>query len=211
MQGIIQHADIILASKSPRRKQLLETAGLRFKVIPSGIREEDFITSDPKTYAVRLAEAKVQKVAKDFPDSWVIGADSVVWIENRLLEKPDTLEDARQMMALLSGKTHYVYTGYAITCVNRNYLFSDVATTAVDFKSLSDREIEWYIHTREPYDKAGGYAIQGLGAFMIRRIRGSYTNVVGLPLCEVICRLTQEGVIDREPKQPQLHPLREIN
>ncbi len=211
MQGIIQHADIILASKSPRRRQLLETVGLRFKVVPSGIREEAFSLCAPEIYAERLAEAKAREVAKNFPESWVIGADSTVWIEGCLLEKPDTISDARRMLERLSGKTHYVFTGYAIVCMKNNYLSSNVITTAVDFKTLSDKEVEWYIRTQEPYDKAGGYAIQGLGAFMIRQIRGSYTNVVGLPLCEVIERLSREGVIERGIKQPQPHILKEIN
>lgn len=189
---------IILASQSPRRRRLLEAAGLVFRVIPSQIREEDFEARDPAAYARILAEAKARDVAETHPDSWVIGADSIVLIDGQILEKPASISDARRMMGLLSGKTHQVLTGYAIHHAGDAHAFSDVAITEVTFKPLTEEEIEWYTQTPEPYDKAGGYAIQGLGSFMVKRINGSYTNVVGLPVCEVLDQLYRLGVISRQ-------------
>jgi len=189
---------IILASQSPRRRRLLEAAGLAFRVIPSQVREEDFEAVDPLIYTGTLAEAKARDVAKKHPESWVIGADSIVLIDGKILEKPASISDARRMMELLSGKTHQVLTGYAIVHAGDAQAFSDVETTEVTFKPLTFEEIEWYIQTPEPYDKAGGYAIQGLGSFMVKQIKGSYTNVVGLPVCEVLDQLYRMGVISRK-------------
>lgn len=186
---------LILASESPRRKDLLETAGLTFVIVPSLIDENDYSLSDPKTHVKLLAEIKAENVSLKYPDSWVIGADSIVVIDGNILEKPKSISDARQMIQSLSGKVHHVHTGYAIFCRKKSHFFSDVESTSVLFKPLTEKEIEWYIHTPEPYDKAGGYAIQGLGSFMIKQINGSYTNVVGLPVCEVIDHLYKQGVI----------------
>lgn len=193
MQQLRIESKIILASKSPRRQFLLENAGLEFTVYPSRVKEAEFAITQPRDYAMTLAEAKANDVADMYPDSWVIGADSIVWANEKLLEKPRSVEEARDMMAQLSGRTHYVFTGYAIVCRAKAQAFSDVSETAVTFKDLTPAEIEWYIATDEPYDKAGGYAIQGLASFMIKRIDGSYTNVVGLPLCEVMTHLIRQG------------------
>ncbi len=196
MQQLKIDSQIILASKSPRRRFLMENAGLEFTVYPSRIREAEFsVTTRPQDYVKRLAEAKAGDVADLYPDSWVIGADSIVWVDGQILEKPRSVDAARAMMEQLSKRTHYVFTGYACVCRARAHQFSDVSKTAVTFKELTSAEIEWYIATDEPYDKAGGYAIQGLGSFMIHRIDGSYTNVVGLPLCEVMDHLVKQGVI----------------
>ncbi|RJP87698.1 MAG: septum formation inhibitor Maf [Desulfobacteraceae bacterium] len=194
----IVSAPIILASQSPRRRRLLEAAGLIFRVIPSQVQEEDFKAVNPATYVKVLAEAKARDVAEKHPDSWVIGADSIVLIDEKILEKPASLSDARRMMAILSGKTHQVLTGYAIISGENRHSFTNVETTDVTFKPLTEEEIEWYIQTPEPYDKAGGYAIQGLGSFMVKQIKGSYTNVVGLPVCEVLDQLYRLGVISRQ-------------
>lgn len=195
-----RHDRIILASASPRRRDLLKTAGLRFDIIPSRIEEDVFgvsDASDPGEYVRTLAVAKAGDVAESNPDAWVIGADSIVLIEDRILEKPVSVDDARRMLNLLRGNTHQVFTGFAICRRSAGFLHSDVIVTDVIFKSLSDSEIEWYIHTPEPYDKAGAYAIQEVGSFMVRSIKGSYTNVVGLPVCEVIDCLTRQGALDR--------------
>jgi septum formation protein len=199
MQQLRIESRIILASKSPRRRFLLENAGLEFAVYPSRIKEAEFPIVQPRDYANTLAEAKANDVADMYPDCWVIGADSIVWANEKLLEKPRSIDEARDMMRQLSGRTHYVYTGFAIICKARSHNFADVSETAVRFKDLTSSEIEWYIATDEPYDKAGGYAIQGLGSFMIERINGSYTNVVGLPLCEVMDHLIKQGVIMPDP------------
>jgi septum formation protein len=186
---------IILASKSPRRKSLLEQAGLLFRVIPSNIDETSIPISSPENYVRVLSEAKVNDIAPEYPDKWVIGADTIVLQEGRILGKPDSKTEARAMLKRLSGQTHQVLTGYAICCKSKNRSFSETITTDVLFKTLTNTEIEWYIHTQEPFDKAGAYAIQGLGTFLVKRINGSYTNVVGLPVCEVIEFLVKEGVL----------------
>jgi septum formation protein len=186
---------LILASQSPRRRYLLEQAGLRFEVVPSGIDEAGFALTSPDRYVRRLAEAKALDVAAAHPDAWVIGADTIVLIDATVLGKPGGREEARAMLQRLSGRTHQVYTGYSICCRRRERTLTDVAVTDVTFKTLSDDEIEWYIHTDEPFDKAGAYAIQGLGTFLVRRINGSYTNVVGLPVCEVIEVLIEAGAV----------------
>lgn len=183
---------IILASKSPRRKYLLEQAGLSFSVIPSSFDESTVPISSPETYVKILAEAKANDIAEKYPDKWVIGADTIVLIGGDILGKPKSREQARTMLKRLSGQTHQVFTGYSICCKDRQRQFSEAVITKVLFKNLTDQEIEWYIHTKEPFDKAGAYAIQGLGTFLVKSIHGSYTNVVGLPVCEVIEFLIKE-------------------
>jgi len=136
-------------------------------------------------------------VAQRFPESWVIGADTVVVIENTVLGKPRTQSEARHMLEALSGKTHRVLTGYCICCKNAKRSFSRTVETKVLFKPLTDREMDWYVSTREPFDKAGGYAAQGLGSSLIQRLDGSYTSVVGLPVCEVVDYLVKQGVVER--------------
>jgi septum formation protein len=185
---------LILASSSPRRSYLLEQAGLTFTVIPSSFDENSVSLSTPETYVKTLAEAKAADVSKAYPECWVIGADTIVVIDGKILGKPDSKEQARTMLKRLSGKTHQVFTGYCICCRDRERSFSDSVKTDVLFKNLADNEIEWYINTSEPFDKAGAYAIQGLGTFIVKSIKGSYTNVVGLPVCEVIEFLIEERI-----------------
>ncbi|MDY6793003.1 MAG: Maf family protein [Thermodesulfobacteriota bacterium] len=187
---------LILASMSPRRSYLLEQAGLRFTVIPSGFDENLISPSTPESYVKALAEAKATDISRKYPESWVIGADTIVVINGTILGKPDSKQQARTMLKSLSGKTHQVYTGYCICCRAKEIVFLDTVKTDVLFKNLSDREVEWYINTSEPFDKAGAYAIQGLGTFIVKSIKGSYTNVVGLPVCEVIEFLIQQSVTD---------------
>lgn len=188
-------ASLILASKSPRRKHLLEQAGLKFSVIPSDFDETSVAMSDPASYVRALAEFKALDISHKHPDSWVIGADTLVLSDKQVLGKPGSDEEAREMLKRLSGKRHQVLTGYCICCRARKQLFSETVKTDVQFKELRLEEIDWYIGTGEPSDKAGAYAIQGLGSFLVRSIKGSYTNVVGLPVCEVIEFLTREGAI----------------
>jgi septum formation protein len=186
---------LILASKSPRRRYLLKQAGLSFTVIPSRFDERAVELSSPENYVKLLAEAKANQVADDYPESWVVGADTIVMINGTLLGKPGSRSEARRMLKRLSGETHQVFTGYCICCKAVKRSFSEVIKSDVTFKNLSDAEIEWYIRTEEPFDKAGAYAIQGLGTFLVKSINGSYTNVVGLPVCEVVEFLIKEGVI----------------
>ena len=186
---------LILASKSPRRRYLLEQAGLSFSVIPSDIDETAIPLSPPEIYVKVLSEAKAESIAKKYPEKWVIGADTIVLKDGVVLGKPGSIDEARSMLKQLSGQTHQVFTGYSVLCKAKNRKFSETVQTEVLFKNLTDEEIEWYIHTKEPFDKAGAYAIQGLGTFLVKRINGSYTNVVGLPVCEVIEFLIQEGIV----------------
>ena len=186
---------LILASQSPRRRYLLEQAGLTFAVVPSSFDEGSIQLSDPEPYVKILARAKAEDVARKHPTSWVIGADTIVTIDHAILGKPADPEEARRMLAKLSGQSHDVYTGYAIICGQRKVCISKAVRTDVQFKALNAAEIDWYIQTGEPFDKAGAYAIQGMGTFLVRRINGSYTNVVGLPVCEVIEDLLQLGVV----------------
>ncbi|MGB5422115.1 MAG: Maf family protein [Desulfobacterales bacterium] len=186
---------LILASKSPRRRYLLKQAGLAFTVIPGNFDESTVPMSSPPEYVRKLAEAKAIDIARQYPSSWVIGADTMVSIGDRILGKPVSDSDARDMLQRLSDRIHQVYTGYCICRRSENRLYSDTVKTDVRFKALTPDEIAWYIQTREPFDKAGAYAIQGLGTFLVKSINGSYTNVVGLPICEVIEFLIREKVI----------------
>jgi septum formation protein len=192
-----EELSIILASQSPRRKYLLEQAGLTFTVIPSSFDESTVTLATPEEFVRTLAESKADEIAIAHPDSWVIGADTIVLIDGKVLGKPASRSEASKMLQRLSGRTHRVLTGYCICCRSRYKHFTETIQTDVLFKKLSNEEIEWYIHTTEPFDKAGAYAIQGLGTFLVKSINGSYTNVVGLPVCEVITYLIKEKVVGR--------------
>jgi septum formation protein len=186
----------ILASSSPRRQQLLRQIGLEFDVVPSQV-QEDFIDGEsPRDHARRLAEVKARKVGAIHPDRWVIGADTVVSIDGMILGKPRTEREAHQMLARLGGRDHLVITGVSVFHGAKASGETISVETSVTMKTLNPEEINWYIRTGEPFDKAGGYAIQGKGAFMVQRIDGSYTNVVGLPLCELLEVLNRVGAVD---------------
>jgi len=199
---------IILASQSPRRRYLLERAGLRFTVIPSRLDEAAVTTPIPQDYVRELAMAKAKDIGRSNPESWVIGADTVVVAGGRILGKPASSAQARDMLQSLSGRWHQVLTGYCLWRQSDERVFADTVSTDVLFKTLTDGEIDWYIQTGEPFDKAGAYAIQGIGTFLVKRINGSYTNVVGLPVCEVIEFLIREQVIGfDQPHPPASNPL----
>lgn len=196
MKKAVNNSRLILASKSPRRRYLLEQAGLVFSVIPSNFDENSIPLSSPKTYVRRLAEAKAKDVSARYTDSWVIGADTMVFIDDTMLGKPGSRSEARKMLRRLSGKLHQVLTGYCICCKTTGRLFSETVVTDVFIKELTELQIDWYINSGEPFDKAGAYAIQGIGTFLVKHIRGSYTNVVGLPVCEVLEFLINAGVVE---------------
>lgn len=197
MSETCNNGSLILASKSPRRKFLLEQAGLRFSVVVSRVNESSIPWSDPVTYTRDLALAKAGEVAQRFPEQWVIGADTIVMVGSDLMEKPQSPDDARRMLGRLSGAVHQVYTGFSVINQNNGHVHAETVRSDVTFKSLSASEIEWYVHTDEPYDKAGAYAIQGLGSSLVKAVNGSYTNVVGLPVCEVIDYLLRNGILRR--------------
>lgn len=175
----------------------MEQAGIDFEVIPAHIEEIQDSSESPQGYVKRLSREKALHIAQNHPGKWVIGADTVVVIGEILLEKPGSTKEAGKMLERLSNSTHTVFTGYTLCCINEQKDITRSVKTDVLFKELTPREIEWYISTDEPFDKAGAYAIQGLGTFLVKSINGSYTNVVGLPVCEVIEDLMNQGVIER--------------
>jgi septum formation protein len=177
---------LILASASPRRKSLLKDLGLRLKIVPAEVREIPRFKEDPVSFSKRMAEEKTGIVSSLFPNQWILGADTIVVLGEKILGKPKDFPEAKKFLTLLSGKTHQVITGFCLKnrALNRSWIQS--VSTRVSFKSLSREEIDWYVQTGEPLDKAGAYAIQGQGAFCVKKIRGSYTNVVGLPVTEVL-------------------------
>ncbi len=184
----------ILASSSPRRRQLLASIGAAFDVIASNVPEEHQRGEAPQDYVARLSRDKAQAVASQHSDRWVIAADTTVVLAGELLEKPVHKADAVRMLAALAGKTHFVFTGVTIENDARNYRDTQVAETEVRILPLSSADIEWYVATGEPMDKAGAYAAQGIGAVFIDSIHGSYTNVVGLPLALLFQMLRKAGL-----------------
>lgn len=178
---------VVLASESPRRAQLFQQIGLDFTIHPSGVDEMLIETAAPETMASHLAEMKADAVAKRYSKSLVIAADTIVTIHERILGKPEDEHDAFQMLTLLSGKSHHVFTGVCVhhTDAKSNILSSIKFTerTCVSFSELSKREIEHYIQGGSPFDKAGSYGIQDdLGSLFVEKIEGDYYNVVGFPL-----------------------------
>ena len=186
---------LILASKSPRRYDLLKQMDLNFEVIPSTVEEVFAQVESPREHVIRLAEAKALDVANRFPENWVIGADTIVYVDGTILGKPKSREEALEMLRLISGKEHRVLTGVSVRHLKKGKSECETVETAVRVKTLSQAEMDWYVRTGEPFDKAGGYGIQGIGSFMIESINGSYTNVVGLPLCELIQMLIRLGAL----------------
>lgn len=171
----------ILASASPRRIEILQTLGLDFETAPAEIDESSSDGETPSDYVVRLARAKVDEVAPRYAQGLVIGADTAVVIDGRILGKPASPEEARSMLAFLAGRWHAVMTGLAVRNTESREEAADYDKTLVRFKELTQEEIEAYVSTGEPMDKAGGYAIQGRGMLFVEEIAGNYQNVVGLP------------------------------
>ena len=190
---------LILASASPRRRELFSLISIPFEVIPPKISEELLPGESPWDHAVRLAKAKAKDVSRLFPHRWVIGADTIVFLDKKILGKPVDEEDAKRMLQFISSRIHKVVTGYVIINEELRKEISSWVESEVKIKNLSKKEIENYVATGEPMDKAGSYGIQGIGAFMVKEIKGSYTNVVGLPLCEVIDSLKDIGAITEFP------------
>lgn len=183
---------MILASASPRRKEILENFGFSFKTIVKNIDE----TSD-KTRAeekiLEIAEKKARAAAIDFPDENVVGADTVVVVDGKILGKPKDEKEAFSMLKSLSGRSHEVITAFSFININKNISYSDYEITKVYFKNLTDDEINWYINTKEPMDKAGAYGIQGKGAFFVEKIEGDFFSVMGFPLGKFVRFLNETG------------------
>jgi septum formation protein len=189
---------IVLASASPRRQELLRNAGISFTVQPADINETPLAGESPVHCAERLARGKALAVSQKNPEQWVLGADTIVVVDEAILGKPCDAEDAARMLRLLSGRTHAVITGVCVlepAASGRLPVASTIntrsETTLVTFCEMSDDEIREYVATGEPKDKAGAYAIQGIASRWIPRIEGDYSNVVGLPVALVyrmLCR-----------------------
>ncbi|HEV8631307.1 MAG TPA: Maf family protein [Thermoanaerobaculia bacterium] len=194
---------LVLASASPRRCELLAGLGLSFTVRPAAVDETPRAGEDPAALVERLAREKAAAVA--LPGELVLAADTEVAIDGGALGKPADATDAARMLALLAGRRHEVVTGVALLDADRGRLAAGVERTQVLFAPLSPREIDWYVSSGEPMDRAGAYAIQGLGALLVRVVEGNYLNVVGLPLPLVydLCRqlgvdlLSAVGAVDR--------------
>jgi septum formation protein len=189
---------LILASASLRRKALLQQISLPFHTHASRVDEAP-LEGDPTGRIERVAESKARTVWVGSDRHWVLGADTVVLLGNLALGKPKDREEARSMLTALAGKEHRVITGFALLDPSGEVAHSEEVTTRVSVRDLSEQEVEAYIATGEPFGKAGSYAIQGIGAFMIEGIKGSYTNVVGLPICAVVQALIRAGALHHFP------------
>jgi septum formation protein len=185
---------LILASASPRRAELLSAAGIPFEAVHANANEAPLDQELAEDHVRRLAQAKAGAVASRRPGSTVLGADTVVVLDGRILGKPRDERDAAAMLRTLSGREHLVVTGVAL--IRNGAARVEVAATRVRMSSLTDQDIEWYVESGEPMDKAGAYAIQGLASRFVDSITGSYSNVVGLPVA-LVWRMLREEVEER--------------
>ncbi len=193
-EGWLSVREIILASASPRRAELLRRLGLVFTPVPSLVEEEPGPGAEPRQLALRRAADKADAVCGRYPQCLVLAADTVVWCDGRIMGKPKTVAEAREMLLFLSGREHHVYTGVALRLAEEELARQDVVATRVLFRKLGAAEIEAYLATGEPLGKAGGYGIQGFGALLVAQIEGCFYNVVGLPLARLGEMLPEFGV-----------------
>jgi septum formation protein len=184
---------LVLASASPRRRELLARAGVNFVVLPADVDERPRPGEAPEAYVERVAHDKAAAAARLSPDAWILAADTAVLLHGEILGKPDDDDQARDMLRRLAGRTHLVTTAICLCAPGGAVARRWATTTEVDLRSLGGAEIDAYVTTGEWRGKAGAYAIQGIAAAFVSGIRGSYTNVVGLPLCEVLLALAECG------------------
>jgi len=177
--------NLVLASRSPRRKQLLKNLGVTFRVAASGFKEMDHASTLPEQHVMDNALGKARAVSSQHKNALVIGADTVVVYRQRVLGKPKNMAEAMEYLQLLQGKTHAVYTGLGIIDTQENITIADYVKTLVTMRALNDREIRSYLKRIKPLDKAGAYAIQGAGAIIVEKISGCYYNVVGFPMAKL--------------------------
>jgi len=185
---------IILASGSPRRKQMLEQVGLRFTVEVSDYEEKPIQGVLPFQFVETLSLGKAKAVANNHEDAIIIGADTIVVLDNQILGKPKTKEDAKEMLKKLSGNTHSVFTGFTIIDTKNKRTITNHVETKIRFKNLSDEEISGYVETGEPMDKAGAYGVQDRGALFVEYIQGDYSSVMGLPILKIFEILKTLGI-----------------
>jgi septum formation protein len=185
---------IILASASPRRKALLEQIGLKFTVDACVREDAEFTRQEPHQLAREISMKKAESVSGAYKDAIIIAADTIGVLDGRIIGKPDSESEARTMLASLSGRSHTVITGFAVLDTFTHQAISRSVETIVHMRPITNSEIEEYVKTGEPLDKAGAYAIQGLGAVFVKKIEGDYSNVIGLPLCALAEVLKEFGV-----------------
>ena len=184
---------LILASASPRRRHWLEAMRIPFELQAPHVDETPLLEEEPTDLVLRLAELKAEVVARRHPGRWVLAADTTVALDHHTLNKPTDAGDAVRMLSLLQGRTHQVHTGF---CLRKNdTVHSFVDTAQVRFRPLSTEQIRWYVGTREPMDKAGAYAIQGIGALFIESVEGSFATVMGLPVERMGALFLQLGLL----------------
>ncbi len=186
---------IILASASPRRKELLSLTGLRFEVDPGDYKEDMSLNLKPHELARFLSLEKAKSVEWKYENAIIIAADTFVILGERILGKPKNSEDAREMLLFLEGRTHSVITGFTILSTRIDKSLSRSIETRVTFRKFTGKEIDAYVRTGEPLDKAGAYAIQGLGSILVKKIEGDYYNIMGLPLSALCESLKGFGIM----------------
>jgi len=185
---------IILASASPRRKELLEKIGLKFEVEPGDGEEMPDSSIEPHKLALKISLKKAESVAAKHKNAIIIAADTFGVFNGKILGKPHTENEARKMLAIISGRSHLVITGFSIIDTGTNKVYSETVETKVYIRKLSSTEIDAYVKSKEPLDKAGAYAIQGLGSMIVEKIEGDYFTVMGLPLCALTEALKDFGI-----------------
>jgi septum formation protein len=183
---------MLLSSGSPRRKELLSLLGIPFQIVVPNIPEVLLPGETPRSFCLRVSREKAVLVAQKYPDALVIGADTIVVIDGTILGKPRDQSEAYDFLILLQDKIHNVLTGYTIVSGTRS--LSKVVKTKVRFRAMTAKEVSWYVSTGEPMDKAGAYAVQGIGSLFIKEIHGCYTNVIGLPLSPLYKDLIKFGI-----------------
>ena len=191
----IAHSPLLLASASPRRQKFLTQLGLEFEVRPADIDETPRTDELPEDFARRMARTKAEQIALPCPEACVVAADTVVALDRTIFGKPRNQQDALAILKTLQGMTHTVTTGFAVLCPRRALSEVQAVTTQVTFASHADHTLQAYVDTGEPMDKAGAYGIQGKGAFLVHSIHGSHSNVIGLPVSQLVRILLNYGLI----------------
>jgi len=190
---------LVLASVSPRRKAILKQIGIPFESAGSFVEENCYKAVKPSDIVCQISMLKARSMHYNYQSRWILGADTIVTANKRIFGKPKDYFECRDMLLHLSGKNHSVITGFCILDPEGKTVHLEAVITKVKIKQLSELEIEAYIKTQEPFGKAGAYAIQGVGSFMVENLNGSYTNVVGLPVFEVVLALTKCGALKAFP------------
>ncbi len=186
---------LILASASPRRRDFLDELGLEFTVEISQVNEEVLTDEKPQSFVERVSHAKACAVGQIFENVWVLAADTAVVIDGEILGKPSGNTEAMAMLQKLSGREHQVWTGYCLYNGSKGVVVQQSVQTSVNFTQLGPNLCQAYVNSGEPFDKAGGYGIQSMAGFLVKSINGSYSNVVGLPVAEVVEELLKNNVI----------------